>query len=109
MRPALGGDNATEEQVNEAFNICKALMEKVEARFSDGRNYVAGSSVTLADFLLLANYSSLVVNNNLKSAALKDKIQAEFATKENYKRVVANIRQLNGMEAALAAAPQAFI
>ena len=68
-------------------------MDKYDERWADGRERVAGgANATAGDYTLLANYTSVVVNPNLRNPRVSQECSAHAETKPNYMRVVNKIK-----------------
>ena len=94
---ALFADEADEETVNKTYECIVELMDKLNDKMSDGRKHAAGENVTAADFRVLTMSTGIVNNQNLKSAALGERLREAYASREHLKRVVDNGMQLQGV------------
>ena len=71
----------------------KLLMDKCDERWADGRERVAGGpNATAGDYTLLAGYTSIVTNANLRNPRISQECSAYAETKQNYMRVVNKIK-----------------
>ena len=50
------------------------LHTQLEKKLSDGRKWLAGKRITIADFTIAACYHSVVLNDNVKHELLKTEI-----------------------------------
>ena len=87
-------DEADEETINKTYECLVELMDKLNDKMSDGRKHACGENVNAADFRVLTMSTSYWNNQNLKSAALGERLREAFATREHLKRVVENGMQL---------------
>ena len=89
---AIFNEGAPEETVNAFIDNIKALFDKLDERWADGRVHVAGASITAADYYVLTGYTSLVCNTNLRNPAISAALKPHAESKQNYMRVVNSIK-----------------
>ena len=65
---AMMQDECTVEEMMTTIDIKKGFMDALDAHFADGREHVAGASVTSADFALLTFYVANVTNQAMRHA-----------------------------------------
>ena len=68
-RPAIFTAGADEEVINKFIAGIKGLVDKCDERWADGRERVGGTvaNVAAGDLVLLAGYTSLITNPNLRN------------------------------------------
>ena len=93
-RFALMRDDADEAARQACIAIINKFLDKIEARFSDGRAHVGGDQITYADFCLLTNATAMWENANGKHADIKAATAAKMQACPNVQRVLAPMREL---------------
>ena len=93
-RYVLLKDEATAEEQQACIDLLSRFLDKVEARFADGRAHSAGDHITDADFSLLALITGHYDNEHGKHAAIKEATRAKLSSCENVVRVLAPMREL---------------
>ena len=76
--PAIFVENAPQETIDLAVNEAIAMLNKCEARWSDGRAHVAGANITCADFSMLARYTMLMTNPGIKNPSYGERTKAHL-------------------------------
>ena len=66
-------------------------MKRLDLRWADGRQHVAGTNISAADFNLLAFYTSMVTNRGMYHQKVPELLQEKLAPLENVKRVIENM------------------
>ena len=89
---AIFTEGAPDETINGFIENLKALFDKTEARFADGRAHVAGASITAADYFLLSQYTQVVINPNLRNPAIHNALEAYVHPQQNNMRVINAIK-----------------
>ena len=69
-------------------------MDKMEARWADGRAHACGANLSAADFTLLTSYTQLIANPNLRNPSLGERLLAHFNTLPNHQRILEGIKPL---------------
>ena len=90
--PAIFKEDAPQETVDAFIENAKALFNKLEARWADGREHVAGASITAGDYYALAQNTQVVLNTGLKHPSIQAKLAEHWATLPNCQRVINNIK-----------------
>ena len=68
------------------------FYDKLEARWADNRTHVAGNTITAADYYLLAGYTSVAINPNLRNPTVGAGIKAKVESCPNVMRVITSIK-----------------
>ena len=93
-RYALIKDDADEAARQACIDLLCKFMDKLEARFSDGRAHVGGDQITYGDFGLLALVTGMYENAGGKHADIKEATAAKMQACPNVQRVLAPMREL---------------
>ena len=94
-RYALMNDDADEEAQDKCIALLSTVLDKLEARFADGRTSVGGTdNKTAADFYLLAIITSQYENENGKHERIRTATKAKLAECPNVNRVVDPMKEL---------------
>ena len=93
-RYAIMKDDASAEEKQGVIGILDNIMNALEAHFADGREHVAGSAITDADFYLMAIVTSSYENANGKHAEIREAGAAKVQACPNVMRVLAPMREL---------------
>ena len=93
-RFALLKDDADDEAQDKCIAILNTLMDRLEARFSDGRTTVGGEQTTHADFYFLALITSHYENPNGKHEKIREAGKAKVQSCPNVMCVLAPMREL---------------
>ena len=64
---AIYNADTNQDQINFTVECFTAFLERLDVRWADGREHIAGRDVTAADFNLIAFYTSIVTNPGLYS------------------------------------------
>ena len=75
---AIMQDAPTEEAKQACIEILTTMLDKLNARWADGRTTVSGSETTYADFALLAMVVSTYENPNSKHADIREAAAAKL-------------------------------
>ena len=94
--PATFTAGADEEIIDKLVASKVAIIDKLEARWADGRAHVAGANITAGDFTLLSQVTSTWDNDHLRNPSVKEKIQAHLANKTHVPRVIEGIKSAVG-------------
>ena len=71
-----------------------AYINKIEARWSDGRAHASGANVTAADFTMLYQFTGFISNTNLRNPSMCERMMEHYNTLTHVPRVVDNIKGL---------------
>ena len=93
-RGAIFTENHAQESIDKFVVKAKAMMDKFEARWSDGRVHVTGANLSAADFTLLADFTQLIDNPNLRNPSVHEQLSAYAQTLSNVQRVLGGIKPL---------------
>ena len=89
---AIYKQNATDESISLTVNAFSAFLERLDARWADGRDHVTGRGISAADFNLVAFYTSVITNRGLYNPTVSVKLRGRLEELKNVKRVLENIR-----------------
>ena len=92
LMPAIVQENCPEETLDAFVAHYAELGKKLEERWADGRQYVAGNNITAADYVFLANYTMVRDNPGLKNPSLATKFNALDQGVHN-QRILAKMRE----------------
>ena len=71
-----------------------SLNEAFDSKLgSDGRKWIAGDQITIADFAVGAAYHSIVLNKHIKHSELKKAVLATLTDREHLKRWLERISE----------------
>ena len=91
--PAIFTEGADAAIIDKFIANVKLLMDKCDERWADGRERCAGGpNATAGDYTLLAGYTSVVANPNLRNPRISQECTAYAETKPNYMRVLNKIK-----------------
>ena len=89
---AVFTDDASAELIDKCVDVTIKMMNKMEARWADGRAHCSGANVTAADFDFLTTFTKLIANTNLKNKVISDRLLAHFNTLPNHQRVLNGVK-----------------
>ena len=89
---AIFTEGAPEDIINGFINDAKALYDKMEERWADGRVHAAGANITAADYYLLSQYTQAIINPNLRNPIISQTLGPYAAAKPNCMRVINSIK-----------------
>ena len=79
------------------MSLCTKFLDTLEARFADGRKYVAGDQITAADFALVGAHVGFFANPSGRNPEFSAAVTAEFNKRTNVKRIVDQVRSEKGL------------
>ena len=96
LHPAIFQEGCDEEIINKFIANAIEMSKKLEERWADGRQYVAGNTLTAADFTYLANITMIRGNTGIRNPSINTKFdeQMPVGSYPNIERVVGNIKAL---------------
>ena len=83
------------ENIKKSVKMFNKMMYILEDRFSDGRNYVAGETLTAADFILLGADCSFISNKHAPS--FTSVFTEAMEDHPNVKRIIEKEKSENGL------------
>ena len=93
-RAAYLKDAPTQEEIDAAIKNVGDLLARLDGQYADGRDHVAGSSITAADFYLLALVTAFVENPNMKQPSIREALTGKLAECANLQRILTPMREL---------------
>ena len=92
LRPVLFTAGVDQELIDKAVENEKAMLDKFNARWVDGRIYVAGHSKTTADYNLLTLWTSVWANTHGRNPSFNRTVKAHCESLEHVMRILENIK-----------------
>ena len=92
LTPAIFTAGCDQEIIDGFIANYGEFYDKLEARWADNRTHVAGNTITAADYYLLAGYTSVATNPNLRNPAVGAGIKAKVESCPNVMRVINSIK-----------------
>ena len=99
---AITTENCAEDIIDKFVANSAEMHAKCEARWADGRNFVAGNNITAADYVLLAGFTMFNLNDfdgqgqgntGLRNPSILTKMREQMGSNSaNTIRIINNIR-----------------
>ena len=95
----FAGDGLTQEQRDLVSGALIKALDILDARWADGRKYVAGDKVTSGDFKLVGIDAGIFSNEaGAKNKDFQKQLSEELQKRPNVVRIIKQVRSENGLE-----------